>query len=183
MGDGLTPAGVISADPPWPFKDPLPGKGRGAAKHYRLLSIPELCRFPLPPLADDAVLFLWRVASMVPEAYEVARAWGFEAKAEIVWCKTTKTGKRHFGMGRTVRAEHEVAIIATRGRPTRLLGNVRSVFHAPIGQHSEKPAEFYRIVESLYPGPYVELFSRHEREGWTGYGNELGKLGKRKAVA
>lgn len=40
-------------------------------------------------LADDALLFLWRVSSQVEEAYRVVRAWGFAAKSEIVWVKTS----------------------------------------------------------------------------------------------
>jgi N6-adenosine-specific RNA methylase IME4 len=50
---------VLEADPPWKFGDNLPGKGRGAAKHYPCMTIDELRGFPLPPLADDAVLLLW----------------------------------------------------------------------------------------------------------------------------
>ena len=28
------------------------------------------------------------------------------------------------------------------------------------------------IVESFSPGPYLELFARHEREGWCQWGDE-----------
>ena len=55
---------VVCADPPWAFSDPLPGKKRGAEKHYATMTVDEICAYPLPPVADDAVLFLWRVASM-----------------------------------------------------------------------------------------------------------------------
>ncbi len=169
----MTAAHVIAADPPWSFNDKLPGPGRGAAKHYDVLAIDGICSFPLPPLADDAVLFMWRVSSQVEEAYRVVRAWGFTPKSELVWLKRTATGKRWFGMGRSVRAEHETCVIATRGRPVRLLANVRSTFEAPAGRHSAKPDVFFDIVESLYAGPYVELFARRHRDGWTCFGNEL----------
>lgn len=33
---------VICADPPWAFKDKLPGLGRGAKKHYQVLSILDI---------------------------------------------------------------------------------------------------------------------------------------------
>lgn len=169
---------TLTSDPPWKFGDALPGHGRGAQKHYALLSVDELCRFPLPPLASDCRLFLWRVASMQEEALAVMRAWGFALKAEIVWKKLTTTGKRHFGMGRTVRMEHEVCLIGVRGRPPVLSHSVRSVFEAPVGRHSEKPDEFYRVVESLSPGPYAELFARRRRRGWTVFGNELPPQGR-----
>lgn len=163
----------IAADPPWKFGDSLPGPGRGAAKHYDVMDSAGICNFALPPLADDAVLFCWRVASMQQEALDVVKAWGFVVKSELVWRKVTKNGKRWFGMGRYVRAEHETCLIATRGRPQILSHSIRSVFEAPAGRHSEKPDEFFRIVEELCPGPRVELFARRHRANWTCYGNEL----------
>ena len=81
------PISTLVADPPWPFADKLPGGGRGAVKHYATMKIPEIMRFPLPELAPDARLFLWRVGSMQAEALEVARAWGFVVKSEVVWVK------------------------------------------------------------------------------------------------
>lgn len=164
---------VLVADPPWSFGDKLPGKNRGAAKNYSVLSVEGICRFELPPLARDAWLFLWRVSSQVEEAYRVVRAWGFVPKSEIVWEKVTSGGKAHFGMGRYVRASHETCIVATRGRVKPLSRSVRSRFAAPTGEHSEKPAAFYAIVESLAAGPYVELFARRQRQGWTCLGDEL----------
>lgn len=170
----MSGARVLVADPPWRFSDSLPGKKRGAIRHYPCLSVEEIARFPLPPLADSAVLFLWRVAAMPVDALHVVREWGFEPKTELVWRKLTPTGKPHFGMGRILRAAHETCIIATRGRriepKTR---SMRSVFEAPVGRHSEKPEEFYRLVEALFDGPYVELFARRPRLNWSTYGNEL----------
>ena len=212
------PAGLLVADPPWPFDDKLPkvksardldaDRTRGAGTQYGLLTPLQIQRFPLPPLADDCALLLWRVASMVEEAYAVARAWGFKPKSELVWRKMRRCGKckgvgvlnpystrhlprpceacgktgmrEHFGMGRSVRAAHEVAIVALRGRPERLDGGVRSVFSALMPTsaggriiHSAKPPEFYEIAARLYGGPRVELFARRRREGWHCYGNEL----------
>lgn len=213
---------TICADPPWVFQDKLPGPGRGAQKHYSVMSQLEIELFlprlvsPLgsqPPsgigLTEDAWLFLWRVASQVPEAYRVAEAWGFRATAEIVWVKT-KACKRckgtgvlaqqkvafeetpkwkvpcgdcggsgeskdlRIGMGRTVRNAHEACIVAKRGRPTRLSASVPSVLFAPRGEHSAKPEAFRDLVERLAPGPYLELFARTRRKGWTCMGDELG---------
>lgn len=170
----LAPSRVLCADPPWKFRDKLPGPGRGADKHYPTLTVEELCAFQLPPLADDCHLFLWRVSSMVEEAYRVVRAWGFVPKSEIVWLKRTVDSKRHFGMGRHVRAEHETAIIAVRGRPKVIDRSVRSTFEAVAERvHSRKPEEFYDLVERLCPGPYAELFARRHRVGWACLGNEL----------
>jgi len=139
------------------------------------LSVAEIESFVLPPIANDAMLFLWRVASQVEEAYRVVRAWGFVPKAEIVWLKNTVNGRRWFGMGRTVRAEHEVAIVAKRGRPVVLSKSIRSTFTAKVPErgHSAKPEEFFDLVEELVDGPRLELFARRIRPGWTCLGAEL----------
>ena len=171
----LAPFACVVADPPWRFGDKLPGPGRGAAKHYGTLSVDQLCAFELPPLAPDSYLFLWRVSAMVEEAYRVVRAWGFTPKTEIVWLKRTATGKRWFGMGRTVRAEHETVIVAARGRPATRSKSIRSTFAAAAERraHSAKPEAFFDLVESLCDGPRLELFARRVRPGWTCVGNEI----------
>lgn len=168
------PASVLVVDPPWRFDDKLPGKGRGAEKHYPTMHLHELCALELPPMLPDCWLFMWRVASMQDEALRLIKAWDFgPVKTELVWLKKTKTGKRWFGMGHTLRAEHETCLIAKRGRPQVLNRSTRSTFEAKAGRHSEKPGEFFEIVEALCPGPYVELFARQKRPGWACYGNEV----------
>lgn len=178
------PYRVLLVDPPWPFGDKLPGNGRGAEKHYRLMSMEELYAYidQLPELGPDCVMFLWRVASMQQEALNLAKAWGFVVKTEIVWRKTTKNGKRAFGMGRITRAEHETCLVCVRGRPKVLRRDVRScfdteepegLFEARVGQHSAKPEAIYEIIESLFPGPYLSVFDRRQRRGWRCIGDEV----------
>lgn len=124
----LGPFDVVSADPPWAPDDAL--GARGAEANYNVMSVDDLCRLVLPRVADDALLFLWRLSSMVEEAYRVVRAWGFTPKTEIVWRKTTKLGKRHFGMGHYVRAEHETCVVAARGKNITAVHDVRSCLDA-----------------------------------------------------
>jgi len=166
---------LVCADPPWGHNDQLPGKKRGASKFYDVMSVAEICAYPMPPVADDAVLLLWRVASMVPEALEVCRAWGFTPKSEIVWVKTDAEGYLAFGMGRYVRNCHESCVVATRGRGPSCVQwrSGRSVFFAPRQEHSRKPDAFYELAENVFVGPRVELFARvPTREGWDLYGRE-----------
>jgi len=167
------PFACIVADPPWSFGDKLPGASRGAEKNYKVMSIDDICRLKLPPVADDAYLFLWRVSSQVEEAYRVVRAWGFIPKSEIVWQKLTATGLPWFGMGRHVRASHETAILAVRGRPNLYTRSQRSTFSARAGRHSEKPEAFFHLIEGFCPGPRLELFARKPRDGWTTIGDQL----------
>lgn len=43
---------------------------------------------------------------------------------------------------------------------------------APRGEHSEKPAEVYRRIETMYPdASKCELFARAERPGWVCVGD------------
>ena len=219
------PFRLLIGDPCWSFSDRLPGKTRGASKRYETLSTRDICRLVLPPVADDAVLVLWRVAAMPLDALQVIHAWGFVPKAELVWRKVSPcwhgwVGKgrdgvtpyawsdpresvdgrcpdcgrdlvRAFNMGRYVRMEHEVAIIATRGRGLDLVADhsTRSTFCAPFdnsradeendedGGHSVKPEAFRGIVERLFAGamPRAELFARREVPGWVPFGTDVGE--------
>ena len=182
IGDEMTNTlcSVLVADPPWLFGDALPGKARGAVKHYRCLSTNDIVRFPLPELADDALLFLWRVASMQRSALAVMEAWGFgQPKSEICWVKLKQNadpGSPRIGMGRYVRNAHEVCLIGARGSALRLIEDhgVPSVIQAPRGRHSAKPAAFFEAVERLCPSANkVELFARRQRPGWTCLGDEV----------
>lgn len=180
---------VVVADPPWLFSDKLPGEGRGAERHYKCLTFEHLCAkegFDFPKIGRDAVLFLWLVEAMQREALDLASAWGFTTKTSGVWLKRTSTGKRHFGMGRYLRAEHERFLICACGKVPVVDKSIRSTFEAPVGVHSAKPEEFYRIVEAMYPlggnNRHFELFARKTRPGWTQYGNEVGKLDEPDAV-
>lgn len=175
------PFRVLCADPPWKFSDRVarPGKGRGASNHYKTLTVQQLMAFPQPRMAEDALLFLWRVAAMTSEAMDVARAWGFVPKAEIVWVKTRPSAREpmrlNIGMGRYTRGSHEVAMICARGKGHKVIRDhsIPSVFYAPVGEHSAKPGAFYDMVEDLARGPYVELFARRPREKWVQFGDQL----------
>lgn len=170
MPVGIDPAAIrcIVADPPWRFNDTR--GARGAAAKYRTLSLEQIKWHsdyrPIVTAPRHAFLFLWRVASMQAEAIELAHAWGFHVKSEIVWEKTTVNDLDHFGMGSYVRAAHETCLICVRGKVTVKNHSTRSRFRAPVGRHSEKPARFFEIVERLVGGPYIELFSRQQRPGW-----------------
>lgn len=172
------PVALLMADPAWKFGDSLPGNSRGASKNYACMSVDDICAMrPMFAEERDSVLFLWRVSSMVEEAYRVVRAWNYVPKSELVWQKLTSTGRDHFGMGRYVRGSHETCIIAVRGRAFPELRNVRSRFEAKVGVHSQKPEEAYRIAERMYPSARKgEMFARAVRPGWEQEGLELGSL-------
>lgn len=171
---------VVEADPPWRHGDKLPGPRRGAEKIYGggTMSVSEICRAPLPPLAQHCWLALWTLHTHRREALVVAEAWGFNptVKGEIVWEKITKNGAVATGMGRTVRMAHEVCLIFKRGRPVRASASVKSVIRAERREHSRKPDEFYEQLVRL-TGPKavrVSLFARREIPGFQCFGDEIG---------
>ena len=51
-----------------------PGPPHGAAAQHAVIATPAFLHVPPPPLADQAVLFLRRLASMQQDARDVARA-------------------------------------------------------------------------------------------------------------
>ena len=48
-----------------------------------------------------------------------------------------------------------------------------NAFLKPSNYFSAKPEAFQDIVESVSPGPYLELFARRKRLGWSVWGNEV----------
>jgi len=171
------PVQVLVSDPPWKFGDKIQGQ-RGAEWKYKCLPLDQIARFQLPELCAQSILFLWRVAAMQDEALFVCKAWGFRPYSEITWVKMTKHDKMHMGMGHVVRAAHESCLIGVRGRrlPPATLAE-RSVLIAKTGEHSEKPQDFYELVDRLYPDAIKhEMFARRTRPGWQQTGNQLGRL-------
>jgi len=52
------------------------------------------------------------------------------------------------------------------------LARLEAVF-AQLSNHSRKPAEIQNRIERLCSGPFLELFARRQRPGWTCLGNEI----------
>jgi N6-adenosine-specific RNA methylase IME4 len=183
------PFTTVVADPPWPYGDALPGPGRGAKKHYVLMSLDDISMMGIQlqdSVADDAHLYLWTTNSFIAESWQIAKDWGFEPKSVITWAKAKDLSngasnklvvgedpKLQFGMGHYARNCTEHAIFAVRGKLAVLNHNVPGILFAPRRKHSEKPDEFYSMVERLSSGPYLELFARRPWKGWAAWGNEV----------
>lgn len=162
---------LIYADPPWKY-DFSKSKSRKIENHYQTMSLDDICGLPIDKIsAPDCVLFMWAVAPKIPEACQVTSAWGFTYKTQAIWHKPGN------GMGHYFRINHEIIIVATRGKPgvPKPADRVSSVFLPTVkmAPHSQKPIEFYQVLEKMYPAKSkVELFQRVPRRGWDGWGNE-----------
>ena len=164
---------VIYADPPWCYNDKcLEGaiQTGGCERHYSSMTIKELCDLPVKSLGmDDSVLFLWVTSPLLAECFDVVRAWGYEYKACFIWDKI-----RH-NMGHYNSVRHEFLLICTRGscvpQSNTLLDSVVELEKSD--KHSEKPDEFRKIIQQLYPdGKRIELFARTAADGWERWGLE-----------
>lgn len=164
------PAGehpVIVADPPWPYDDKLQGVERELP--YPTMTLYDICALKVPA-APDCVLWLWVTNAHLIDgsAGKVLAAWGFEAKTMLTWAKDK------IGMGRWLRGQTEHCLLAVKGSPTVDLTNQSTLLVAPRRANSEKPEEFFALVESMCPqGPKLEMFARAERKGWVTTGSEL----------
>jgi N6-adenosine-specific RNA methylase IME4 len=78
------------------------------------------------------------------------------------------------GLGFWTRANPEMCLLATRGKPKRKSAGVKKLVIAPRREHSRKPDEVYDRIEALCDGPYLEMFARHSRPGWDNWGTQRG---------
>lgn len=191
------PAGLfrtILADPPWPMRWSgggafrKNGDGKVYPNHkalarglpYATMSIDDIGALPVTWSAEaDAHLFLWAPDRFVIDgtATAICTAWGFDPLRFVVWAKPG------FGMGRFPRPQHELLLVGRRGNLPFQIANAGSIQHwktpyQPTGKttarrHSAKPEQAQDLIERASPGPYLELFARRRRPGWTCWGDEL----------
>jgi N6-adenosine-specific RNA methylase IME4 len=171
--------GCILADPPWAFRAwsgdrQLATSAKDA--HYVTTDTVDLATLPVASrAAPDCALFMWLMDSHFTEGLHLASSWGFEFKTcAFVWVKSREHYSPVPGMGYWTRKQTEQCWLFTRGKPKRLSKGVEQIIFCPRGAHSAKPDRQYERIESLVGGPYLELFARSQRPGWTAWGNEVG---------
>ena len=161
---------VILADPPWQYSNS--GFNESAESQYPTMPTDEICEMAdmvREASTPETVLFLWATNPLLPDAIKVMEAWGFTYKTNMAWIKDKGRGKGWFLVSR-----HELLLIGTRGDTPHPKERPESCFEADRGPvHSRKPAMAYEIIESMYDGSKLEMFSRSKRIGWEAYGNEL----------
>lgn len=169
---------TILADPPWQFQNRT---GKMAPEHKRLLRYPtmdfdEIQQLPVAKLAAaQSHLYLWVPNALLKEGLETMRSWGFTYKTNLIWFKIRKDGGPDGrGVGFYFRNVTELILFGVRGSmrtlpPGRTQVNLVSTQKR---EHSRKPDEIYDVIESCSPGPYLELFARFRRPGWSQWGNE-----------
>ena len=170
---------TILADPPWRFTNRT---GKVAPEHRRLsrygtMSTDEVCALPVQDVAQETShLYLWVPNALLPDGLRVMAAWGFQYKANIVWHKIRKDGGSDGrGVGFYFRNVTELLLFGVRGKNARTEAPGRSQVNYMSSrkrEHSRKPDEQYELIEDCSQGPYLELFARGTRPGWTYWGNQ-----------
>jgi len=170
---------TILVDPPWRFANQT---GKIAPEHrrlarYRTLSLDEIVALPVGAIAaETAHLYLWCPNALLPEGLAVMQAWGFAYKSNLVWHKVRKDGGSDGrGVGFYFRNVTELILFGVKGKNARTLAPGRrqvNLLASRKREHSRKPDEQYDLIEACSRGPYLELFARGTRKGWTTWGNQ-----------
>lgn len=166
---------TILADPPWDYEE-ITNSSYKSSSSFRCDS--DYTRMTLEQIADltidgkhiseyateKAHLYLWTTNTMLEASFDILRAWGFEYKTMLTW------GKPYIGLGHYFRTNTEHILFATRGNLETLTDNTPTWFQADKSKHSSKPEHIYNLIENNSYAPYLELFARKNRKGWTSWG-------------
>ncbi len=165
-------------------------KKHGAARgHYPGSPVEFLSKIPVGKWTrKDSILFLWASLTKIEEAVDVYRSWGFRQVTSWPWVKTVPSkAELAKGIGHWAHQPAELLFALRKGKakgPQQKPGKKveglltgpkeHPVFYARRGPHSRKPLSLIEWIESRMPGPYLELFARDTRVGWTCVGWDTG---------
>lgn len=169
---------TVVADPPWQPSlgetwDSRMRDKAGPQRFYDTMGLEDICALQ-PRMAKQAHVYIWCLSAHVDWGFQVARAWGAEPITLLTWKKPG------LGAGR-FRCNTEHVVVARKGpRAGNPFGQggrsaqatPGTLFEWPRGRHSQKPDEFFALVEKLSPTPRLEMFARSPRPGWSVWGNE-----------
>ncbi len=177
---GATRFRTIYADPPWRFTNRT---GKMAPEHRRLsryatMTLEEILQLPVATIAaEQSHLYLWCPNALLAEGLETMKRWGYTYKSNLVWYKVRKDGGPDGrGVGFYFRNVTELVLFGIRGKGNRTLVPGRTQVNL-IGtrkrRHSQKPDEMWTLIERCSPGPRLEMFARHYRDGWHQWGDQV----------
>src|SRR3989344_2465753 len=169
---------VIYVDPPWRFRKN--SRCLEGIVNYPTMALEDIKDLKVGSLAEtDCVLFLWACGPMLPEAFEVIKAWGFAYRAIYkVWRKVYPNNNPVCGPGWWSRPNTEFVLAATRGSPLKKWKTTckePQEYKSPRpGRHSQKPAAIRdKIYQFMNVKRRIELFARDTTPGWDAWGLEI----------
>lgn len=166
---------LIYGDLPLTYDDQALAGNRGAGCKYDLMKDDELLTLPINDIADDdCILFLWATFPKLQFCLDCIKSWGFTYKTvAFTWVKKNMNGTNFMGMGNWTRANAEIVLLATKGKPKRINAGINQIIESIPKEHSKKPdlvrQQILRLVGDL---PRIELFPRTNIHGWDVFGND-----------
>ena len=158
---------TIVIDPPWDWSDEGDVNQFGRTKpEYATMPIEEIEKLPIDKISDENChLYLWVTNRSLPKAFRLIKNWGFRYITCLTWVKPS------IGVGNYFRGSTEQVLFAVKGCQLLKRKDVGTHFSAKRGEvHRAKPDEFYSLVESCSYAPYIDVFGRKERDGWSVWG-------------
>lgn len=158
---------TIVIDPAWDYSEEGDNDAFGRGRPlYCTMSIEDIAALPIDKIADkDCHLYLWVTNRSLPKSFQLMEKWKFRYVTCLTWVKP------HFGLGNYFRGQTEHVLFGVKGNQPFKRHDVGTWFEAPCSKvHSEKPDEFYTLVESCSYAPYIDIFGRKERDGWAVWG-------------
>jgi N6-adenosine-specific RNA methylase IME4 len=163
------PATTIVIDPPWDWGDEGDVDQFGRARPtYETMPLADIAKVPIRKIASpDAHLYLWITNRSLPKGFQLLERWRFRYVTCLTWIKPS------IGMGNYFRGQTEHVLFGVRGSLPLLRRDVGTALVAPRpAGHSTKPDEFYDLIETCSPGPWMDIFARRDRPGWLTWGAE-----------
>lgn len=179
---------IIYCDPPWDYGGKMQFDKSGkkdinknweknifisaANFQYPTVTTKELKKIPIRDISkDDCLLFMWVTSPHMEQGIELGTAWGFDFRTvAFVWDKMVHNP------GQYTLSYCEMCLVFKKGKiPTpRGSRNEKQLIRVPRGKHSQKPMEVLKSIERMFPTQdKVELFARHQPEGWDVWGLDV----------
>ena len=158
---------TIVIDPAWDYAEEGDNDAFGRGKPvYCSMSIEDIAALPVDKIADkNCHLYIWVTNRSLPKSFQLMDKWGFRYVTCLTWIKP------HYGVGNYFRGQTEHVLFGVKGQQPLKRHDVGTWFEAPRGErHSAKPDEFYSLVESCSYAPYIDIFVRRDRDGWSVWG-------------
>jgi len=142
---------------------------------YGTLPIEAIKVMPVADFAaEDCHLWLWTTNEFLRAGFDVLEAWGFRYLAPVHWIKPS-------GVGNWFAHRSQTLLFGYRKHCRFPLARYRPniIETSTPREHSAKPDQAYAYIESISPGPRLELFARPrtplfpKRAGWDVWGNEV----------